>query len=381
MQMLLVVVVAKLLGAIEYGYFVATLATVSLFSPLAGLGLHAVIVRDGSLNPASISTLTRQALVIWWKSALIMSLFATVLAWLMLGGERSNLFSVLFFALGEIMTSSGVELVARARQAQRNMRSFGALQAGLIFSRLFAIGFLSFTEEPKTHDWFLLYGAFSLGYLAIILSYARFYLKGQTSPDKKMLRAGIPFWAGALSLRLQTEFNKPVLAQLSLSDTGSFNIAQKVIDMATLPILAMQETLLPRLLSAGDNRKLFELAWFYLTVFALFMSLLILLIAPLIPSILGSEFEKAVVLVSALAWLPLFQVQRSIANAKVIANGQSDKLTSVYILNALFAILIILAAVQLWGTLGVVYAAYLSESILTLALLKTFFHRKPACHD
>ena len=111
------------------------------------------------------------------------------------------------------------------------------------------------------------------------------------------------------------------------------------------------------------------------------MSLLILLIAPLIPSILGSEFEKAVVLVSALAWLPLFQVQRSIANAKVIANGQSDKLTSVYILNALFAILIILAAVQLWGTLGVVYAAYLSESILTLALLKTFFHRKPACHD
>ena len=92
-----------------------------------------------------------------------MSLFATVLAWLMLGGERSNLFSVLFFALGEIMTSSGVELVARARQAQRNMRSFGALQAGLIFSRLFAIGFLSFTEEPKTHDWFLLYGAFSLG--------------------------------------------------------------------------------------------------------------------------------------------------------------------------------------------------------------------------
>ena len=56
MQMLLVVVVAKLLGAIEYGYFVATLATVSLFSPLAGLGLHAVIVRDGSLNPASIST-------------------------------------------------------------------------------------------------------------------------------------------------------------------------------------------------------------------------------------------------------------------------------------------------------------------------------------
>ena len=40
--------------------------------------------------------------------ALIMSLFATVLAWLMLGGERSNLFSVLFFALGEIMTSSAL---------------------------------------------------------------------------------------------------------------------------------------------------------------------------------------------------------------------------------------------------------------------------------
>ena len=205
MQMLLVILVAKLLGAIEYGYFVATLATVSLFSPLAGLGLHAVSVRDGSLNPSSVSTLTGQAIAIWWKSALALSLFATLVARLMLGGEHAPLFAVAFFALGEIMANSGIELLARARQAERKIRSFGALHAGLIFSRLLAVGVLSLAEEPNTHDWLLLYSACSLGYLAFALTRFRSYLKGGTSSTRKMLRAGIPFWSGALSLRLQTE--------------------------------------------------------------------------------------------------------------------------------------------------------------------------------
>lgn len=381
LQMLSVILVAKLLGASEYGYFVATLATVSLFSPLAGLGMHAVIVRDGSPNPSGLPALTAQAIAIWWKSALLLSLVATAVARSTLDSGPEPLWIIGFFAASEIMTSSGIEIIARARQAERKMRSFGALQAGLIASRLVAIGILALTNAPRSHDYFLFYGICSLAYLGLVLRCYRY--RSHTAPPaaKTLLRAGIPFWSGALSLRLQTEFNKPVLAQLSLSDTGNFNIAQRAVDMGSLPIIAMQEALLPRLLSASDNRKLFRLAWFYLTVSSMFMSLLILMFAPLIPVLLGSEFQKTASLVSGLAWLPVLQVQRSMANAWVIANGLSARLTVVYILNAACAIITILVSVRLWGAAGVVYAAYFGEALLTLALLTTSSFRKSPHHD
>lgn len=379
--MLSVILVAKLLGASEYGYFVAILATVSLFSPLAGLGMHAVIVRDGSSNPSVLPALTTQAIAIWWKSALLLSLAAAAVVRSTLDSGPEPMWIVAFFAASEIMTSSGIEIIARARQAERKMRSFGALQAGLIASRLVAVGILSQTDAPHSHDYFLFYGICSLAYLAFVLRYYRYRQLPPPLNAKTLLRAGIPFWSGALSMRLQTEFNKPVLAQLSLSDTGNFNVAQRAVDMGSLPLLAMQEALLPRLLSASDNRKLFRLAWFYLTVSSLFMSLLILMLAPFIPMLLGSEFQKTASLVSDLAWLPVLQVQRSMANAWVIAKGQSERLTAVYILNAACAIIAILVSVRLWGAAGVVYAAYFVEALLTLALLTTSSFRKSSRHD
>lgn len=375
LQMLSVILVARLLGASEYGYFVATLATVSLFSPLAGLGLHAVIVRDGSQNPSSLPTLTAQAIAIWWKSALILCLIATTVTKFTLGSDHRTLWIIGLFAAGEIMANSGIEIIARARQAERKMRSFGALHAGLIGSRVMAIGILALTNNPHSYDWFLLYGTSSLAYLSIVL--LNYKYRCNTRSTRKLLLAGIPFWSAALSLRLQTEFNKPVLAQISLSDTGNFNIAQRAVDVASLPILAMQETLLPRLLSAKDNRKLFRLAWFYLTALSFLTSLLILIVAPLIPALLGEEFEQAVSLLSCLAYLPIFQVQRSMANTQAIANGHSDKLTFVYILNAGFAITIYLAAIQFLGVSGAVYATYLCEAVLTLVLSIILFHKNP----
>lgn len=381
LQIASILLVAKLLGASEYGYFVAIFATVSLFSPIAGLGLHAVIVRDGSASPDNIRALTQQSIAIWWKSAFTFSILATFAAWFTLPNEHTSFYAISLFSAGEIMSSTGIELIARAKQAERKLRVFGALHTGLIATKIISIGVYSLIPTPCREQWMILFGVSSLLYLALSLHKNIICTDKPQGSCQEILKAGTPFWIGALSLRLQAEFNKPVLAQFSLSDTGTYNIAQRAADVASLPITALQESLLPRLLSSRSNKVLFRNAWLYLTASSALISLIMVATSQVIPTILGREFAGAAELISMLAGLPIIQVQRSLANTRVVADGGSHHLTRIYLLNGLFAVTANLFAIANWGIQGAILATYANEISLILALLACIKNTKGETND
>lgn len=357
-----VVLLGRELGAVEYGQFVAALAITSFFTPLAGLGLQGVVLRDGARDPAHLPTLLRAALRLWWASSLGFGLLAGVAAWVALPLEPVSPWVLLLLGLSEVAASSGVELLARSRQARQHTRAYGVSMAGLSGARFVALLIYAAFASPTAQGWMMVYSIVSLLYL-VVLRGTTPQPAAQPGPvPHGLLRAGLPFAVGALSFRLQAEFNKPVLARLSYADVGAYNIAQRVVDLISLPLSAMQESLWPRLFADSQPGRRLRSALVAMLALAMLLGGGMAVLAPLVPKMLGADYAPMVAVLIALAWLPAVQTMRNVGNAALITSGRTHTLTRVYVAATLASVALTLLLVPRYGLLGAVLASYLGEA-------------------
>lgn len=377
-QTVLTLAVAGVLGAEGYGLFIAALALAGFFVPLATMGLGPVLVRDGARQPELLPEYLRQALALWGLATLIFSLLATaVISWALPTPVALPL--LLLFAWSEIAASSLVELAARAKQAQQQMHAFGALQFGLLFVRLLAV--LTISWWPRSVQvWLLSYAGANLLYLCFIIAklVGDYRLTWPKFIDLRLIRAGFPFVVGAISLRLQGEFNKPLLAQANLGNAGNFNIAQRVLDLVSLPLLAMQEALWPRVYSGRHARRNLLFIAATLILLALCNGGLVILAAPYLPRILGAGFDSTADVMVWLAWLPTLQVVRNLLGACVVARQRQSFLSWVYTCGGAASVLFSLWLVPSHDLHGAVWACYLTEVFVISILIPGTFALKGA---
>ncbi|MDY0330914.1 MAG: lipopolysaccharide biosynthesis protein [Thiomonas sp.] len=360
-----VLLLARWLGAEGYGVFVAALAVASFFTPLAGMGMAAILLRDGAREPERIDALLRQALR-WWRRSAVLSIGVGVLA--MQWGLPSALpwAPLVALAAGEIAAGSLVEILSRMAQARHRAARFGAIQAGLPGVRLLALLALAMFAVPTPTLWMLVYGASSLGYAAALLWVETRSIQPMPSAHIAA-RDGLPFVTGALSYRLQAEFNKPVLAHLGYAQAGAFGIAQRVVDLAALPLSALQEALWPRLFASADPRKRALRSGAALLLLALLAGGVLMLAAPLLPWLLGADYEAAANTLVWLAFLPALQVARNLGNAWLMACGQTAILNPVYIAASVVGMLLTVVLAPRFGLNGAAAAAYGAEATALLA--------------
>ncbi len=368
-QVTVVLLFTRTLGANDYGQFVAILAVAGFFTPLAGLGLGSVFLRDGARFPERLPELLGDALALWWRSTVIFALVAVgATLWLLPTGIDAAAVSA--FAVGEVASGSLSELIARVEQSQHQTRFFGAILSGLILVRLVALAGYATLATPDVSGWLWVYAGSSGLYTLALLVWmqARWRPKRSKTLAIRLVREGWPFTIGALSFRLQAEFNKPVLAQLGYAQAGYFSAAQRVVDLASLPLQAMQEALWSRLYASSSPARRLWLTGGVLVTLALLGGSVLTWLAPWAPRIFGEGFEGAVEVLRVLAWLPAVQVVRNLANAAVIARGQHAFLTQVYIASGIASIVFNSLLVPCFGLPGALWSAYLSEMV-ALAVL------------
>jgi O-antigen/teichoic acid export membrane protein len=375
-QALITVMTAKTLGAYDYGNFIAFIAVASFLSPLAGLGLHGTLLINGARNPECIPLLLGNSLAIWWRSTCITTIIGISVAYIALPTPPSLLATGLLIC-AEIWCSSFIELAARAEQSQRNSNRFGALLAGLPAIRLIGLIVLVITSSAMLNNWIYTYSISSIGYSMLVFLWliSRRPSIHSNGIDLKLISKGFPFCVGALTMRLQNELNKPILAQNSYVETGNFSIAQRIIDLASLPLAALQENFWPRFYATPKTTTNSFIQTLIASVGILFfgglIGIAITTIAPLIPLLLGAGFNDAATAVMWLAWLPLVQAARNLINATFIANDKQRLLTAIYIVGAALGVSFNLWLIPRLGIQGAIAAAYLSE-IATLLMLSFF---------
>jgi O-antigen/teichoic acid export membrane protein len=377
-QAVLVIALARLLGAAGYGHFITVLAVATFFTPLAGLGLQGVLLRAGARNPQGIPQQLRAALRLWWPSTALFGAIGVVVALLALprGAQTS---AVVALVLAEVGSSSLVELLARVHQALHRTHRYGAMLTGLVLARLAALVVYALLARPNLSGWMWAYAASSLAYMTWLLAHAQREFQPARTPSVPawpLMREGLPFALGALSLRLQAEFNKPVLAQLGFAVAGNFNASQRAVDIAGLPLLAMQEALWARLYASADPKRRMLITSAILVLLALCGGVVLFLLAPLLPLLLGPGFESTVHLLQWLAWLPAVQVMRNFINFQALATYRTHLLTIAYFTAGIASVIFNLFLISRYGPAGAVSAAYLTEftGIITLAALQHLTH-------
>ena len=374
-QVALIVALTHILSAPEYGSFVAVLAMATLFTPLAGLGMYSVLVRDGARNRASLSNQLSAALGLWWRATILFSLIGIVATWVVLPNVLRVLpLGVLVFS--EVASSSLVELLARTEQARDRPQRYGAMNGGLSLARLAAIGVFAFVGNRSLEEWTWAYSIASFGYAGALLTwmFRVMSLHKITKPEWALLREGRPFLLAVLSLRVQAEVNKPIISHTGLAAVGSFNIAQRALDITALPLNALQEVLAPRLFASNRPVRHAALPAAFIMSLAAVEALLLWYCAPLLPYLFGPAYVDVVWLIRALIMLPAIQALRNILGVATVALDRAHSLTGSYVASMVASIGLNLWLVPVYGLWGAVIAVYATECLTTAILAVILVH-------
>lgn len=373
-QAALFVLVARTLGAEGYGSLIAVMAIATLFAPLAGLGGQSLLVRDGARNPWHIPRYLGDALRLWAISVVPLCVLAFALCRLVLP-PALPVWAIAAIVLADLAGTSLIELLARTWQTVQRMGGFGAAMAGLILLRLIVFCILLGIAPPGPAQWAGWYAAATSAYVAL-LAWALVQQFGRArasgTPLVRLAAAGLPFAFAGSALRVQAEANKPILARLdTLSGTGTFSAAQRVVDLLSVPLQALLETLTPRALgSASSARSVFTLG-IPAMVLAAGGSFIILISAPWLPVLLGASYADSVEAARLLALLPLVLVIRSLLTTVLMARGLHHRFYGAYGLGAIVSVTATMVLVSAWGLHGAALAAYPAE--LTMIGVQTYF--------
>ena len=371
LQLGTIVILARQLGAQQYGKVVAVIAVASLVIPFVGLGLSHLVLRNAARDPAHEQLYLTRALR-WWSRTLLPCTVISIAISALLLPAGLPIAATCAVIVAELTAASLTELCARHQQALQKMHTVGAVNAGLPAIRLLAIALLIFANgavEVSSVLW--IYAASSLIYVMILwIALPKLLTLPDTPlPEPMAAKDGLPFSLAGFAMKLQAEFNKPVLAQVGFGLAGTFNVAQRAVDIASLPLMALQEALWPRLYAHQDPTRQLRHTGLALLTLAMALGAGMWLAAPLLPYLLGESFADAVPTLQLLAWLPLLQVFRGLLNFLVIHRARMKLIGWAYALGAIMSITSVTLLVPGHGMNGAVIACYLSELTMIAYLM------------
>lgn len=372
-QAVIVVLLARQLGAQAYGQFVAVIAVASIFTPFVGLGLSNMVLRNAARDPSHEAVYFARAFRWWARTLLPCMILASTVAAILLPNSLPPI-TVLVVIAAELLTASFVDLCSRDQQAKQKTHVYGAINAGLPTIRLLTFGtFLTLNRETDAVDILWAYALSSLLYALMLwmLISNRTRSPDAFAAESMTAGSGLPFSTAAFTLKLQGEFNKPVLAQSGFDLAGTYNVAQRVVDMASLPLLAAQESLWPRLYSQQNPLQQLKRSGLVLLMLALALGCALWLAAPLLPCLVGPSYESAISVLRMLAWLPLLQVFRALLNFHAIHRERMPLIGWASAMGAAVSVGAVTTLVPLFGMPGAVLASYAAETTMIAFLLVT----------
>jgi O-antigen/teichoic acid export membrane protein len=309
------ILLARLLGAIEYGIYAGAVAMVSILSQYSALGSHSVFLRYVSPDPKNFAT--------YWGNVLMTiggvgSLLVILLTW---GGPHwAHAYSapmVLCLALGDCICSQVTLAAGRVFQAFERLRVTALLSLFVNLLRTALAGLMLWHLHHATaRQWVvaaLLVSLVAAGTAVVLVT--RAYGKPAFSPALLRRRTGEGF-VFALSYSttgLYNDIDKAMLGHYGMNvANGIYTMAYRVVDVCNMPLYSIQAAAVPRFFQKGvaGARSTAEYAIRIVKRTApltLLSAAVMLVIAPVIPHLVGRSFGESAVALRWLCLLPFFR--------------------------------------------------------------------------
>jgi O-antigen/teichoic acid export membrane protein len=371
------VVIARSLGPAGYGTFVGVVAFVQILVPFASLGGGQLLIKNVATSAELFARYWGNALAV---TLLIGSLLTGAVLWLsqyILPNSIPPLL-ILSIAVADLLFSRVLEVSGQAFQAFQRLGWTAQLQVMLSLMRLgAALGLVILSTSPTPVEWGVLYllstaVSSSIGIWLVHLKLGKPRLDlGRVVSE---LREGFYFSFGLSAQSIYNDIDKTMLARLStLEATGIYAAAYRLIDVSFTPVRSLLGASFTRFFQHGAAgiRGSFSFAKRLLPVgaaYGLFAGVALYLTAPLLPYLLGADYQNAVEAVRWLSLLPFLKAMHYLLADALTGAGFQGLRSGLQGLVALFNVAINLVLIPVFSWHGAAWASIGSDAFLVLGL-------------
>jgi len=311
------VVIARLLGVVQYGVVVGAFALVNLVAQYSRLGTGTLLIRYVAPDHSRCAA--------YWGNSVLVTLFLGVGVTLLLHLVAPHVIDpasaaiVAFTAVGGCVCEQiaiGATQVFSALQIMRTAAWLAQLTSML--RTITAIGLLIELHHATARQWAIasmLASAVAAGVCVTVVTGRLGWPQFTPHLVWKHGREGVGYAFASSTVNAYDDLDKTMLSHYGMSEAnGIYGMAYRVIEMGTLPLASILLAAEPRLfqIAASGAGPVISLGHRLLkraSLVSVACALCMFVAAPLIPLIAGPGFANAVV---ALRWLCIIPIFRSI---------------------------------------------------------------------
>lgn len=381
-QALYFTIIARSLGAQNYGAFVGVVGLVGILLPFATLGSGFLLIKNVSRDKRQF----REN----FGSALLTTILSAAFSFAVVVGISHFLFPaaipmklIMVVATSDLFCTSIAGVCGQAFLAFERMKWTASINVLLSALRLAAAVMLS---AVKSHPTALEWGEFYLGSTALVALVALLLVLAKLGAPAlnfarraEEIREGFYFSVTQSAQTIYNDIDKAMLARLStLQATGIYGAAYRLIDVSFAPVAAVLAAAYPNLFRVGADgipatlryvRPLIVRALGYATLVAVAL----LAGAGVVPFILGSEYRLTSEALRWLAVLPLLKAGHSFLADTLTGAGYQALRTAISAGVAVFNVSINLWIIPAYSWRGAAWSSIASDALLLSAFATTAF--------
>ena len=385
------VLLARLLGVKEYGVFAGVFAVVNLVTPYSALGAGMLFMRYVTLDRSKAAT--------YWGNSLVVTAAATVLiaVALFLAGpaltktHNSLIFVVLVVA--NCFCAQIANLGSLVFQTFEKMQWTAILGLVANLARLLILIVMRLTLHHATaFQWSV--GVLIASACAAGVAMAR--VRAEIGPAAfegdliaRRVKEGFGFSFAGTTQAAYNDVDKVMLSHYGLSrENGFYTLAYRVIDVATTPILALDSAVQPRFFRLGEKSMSHAVRLAAKTAgVAVFLGAVIaaavLLLAPLIPRLVGRDFSGVLVALRWLCWIPLLRGIHRVTGGALTGSGHQNLRTAAQLTVAALNFVLNLWWIPVYGWIGAAWSSLASDGLLAVlnTVLLLWIWNKTSHHE
>lgn len=380
-QLVTFAILARFLGASEFGMFITIMAVTSIAVHLCGMGAAECLLRRVAQDKAIYPALLGHNLILIGASGSLLIIAGMLILpyWVSFSTDPlTNQISLFLFLVTNIVLLRLILLVEAIYIGHSNFKAANLSIVGFAFARTLAAILACIAFGVNTiSGWAWWQFICHLLVAALYWLWLMRFGKPQFRLVREELKLGL-FFATPFIFRAIRQNIDLLLLGLLLSPAviGSYGVARRIVDSSYLNIDAMGRLLYPRYakMSANGIDKAWPLAKKTALValgIALFTAVFIYFLAPFLPIIFGSEYQSMIYFTQVLCWIIVFYALWSVAVEVMGAAGEHGYRAAILNVANILGAPVLALATWLMPPTGTFISIYLIE--FSIALFAWFF--------
>lgn len=387
MQLVTFVIVARALGVQDYGTFMGITAFAAILVPFTGIGSGDILVQNVAKDRSVFRQYWGIALLTTLSTGIVLSAVSFIIVGIIIPGQQSAL-SVLAILFSDLVLLKLWECSTKAFMSIDWVSITATLKVFLSFNKfLAALSLIVFFKGASITTWAMLYFlATAVTSIACVILVNR--LVGtpvyRLPRSAKELTQGIFFSISASSDSISASIDKTMLASLATAQaTGLYAAAYRCIEVGYLGFHALSGAAYARFFQQGATgisgclafaKRLFPAVFGYGVITCAGF----LVLAPVIPYILGAEYVSSIEAVRWLSPVPLLLALQYLAADTLTGAGFQGRRSGIQVVSAVINISLNFWLIPLFSWKGAAWATLTSEvfKLLSLCLIVFFLYRQ-----